>query len=116
MALHCPSELGSAPTIEGARNLLSRARIRPLLVWKVPNPAKSRSGTEAFQEGDDVAVICCASCGYRRRAHSTGSQYGRPAKACPDCGQSTYWTDWLDPRGFMRVFWRRTDPRFLRTP
>jgi len=63
-----------------------------------------------------VAVICCASCGYRRRAHCAGSQYGRPATACPDCGQSTYWTDWLDPRGFMRVFWRRTDPRFLRTP
>jgi hypothetical protein len=51
MALHCPSELGSAPTIEGARNLLSRARIRPLLVWKVPNPANRDLVPRRFRKG-----------------------------------------------------------------
>jgi hypothetical protein len=54
-----------------------------------------------------MAVVLCTSCGYRRRKRIDVPQYGRPAEACPNCNQATYWTDWLDPRGLTALFARK---------
>jgi hypothetical protein len=48
MALRCPSELGSAPTIEGARSLLSRA---PDSAAPRPQGVEPGSGTRRFRKG-----------------------------------------------------------------
>ena len=63
-----------------------------------------------------MAVVCCASCGYRRRQRGPRSKYGRPAGTCPNCNLGMlYWTDWLDPRRLMGPNARLEDTRLNET-
>ena len=51
-----------------------------------------------------VAFVCCSRCGYSRRQRGPERRpFGRPAEPCPSCNLKMYWTDWLDPRRFMRL-------------
>src|SRR5262245_8162285 len=74
MAFRCPSELGSAPTIEGARNLLSPRPDSAAPLLEGAEPGESGSGTEAFQEGTTwrLSVV---------RAAVTGAGHTAPGRS-----------------------------------